>query len=70
MVIFIIYEYKYFKLINKFIKLKAIYQDSGGSWRIQAVPVDPNSFSSRKKLLEPFGGLRDDNLSEKVFIIY
>lgn len=43
----------------------ALYGDSGGSWRIQAVPVDPNSFSSRKKLPEPWCGVRDEALSEK-----
>ena len=46
--------------------LYVLYGDSGGSWRIQAVPVEPTSFSSRKKLLEPYMGLRDENLSEAV----
>ena len=46
--------------------LYALYQDLGGSWRIQAVPVDPNSFQSRKKLPDEWCGLRDDVLSEKV----
>jgi uncharacterized UPF0160 family protein len=45
-----------------------LYEDSGGSWRIQAVPVEPSSFYSRKKLLEPFMGLRDDELSDKVIL--
>ena len=45
-----------------------LYEDTGGSWRIQAVPIDPSSFHSRKKLLEPFMGLRDDELSEKTGI--
>lgn len=42
-----------------------MYPDSGGSYRIQAVPVTPNSFESRKKLPEQWCGLRDDKLSEK-----
>jgi uncharacterized UPF0160 family protein len=45
--------------------LYALYADTGGSWRIQAVPVDPNSFDSRKKLPAEWCGLRDDVLSEK-----
>jgi uncharacterized UPF0160 family protein len=32
---------------------------------IQAVPEDPNSFASRKKLPDVWCGLRDDILSEK-----
>ena len=40
----------------------------GGSWRIQAVPVSPNSFDSRKKLPEAWCGLRDSVLSDKVNI--
>ena len=43
--------------------LYVLYADMGGSWRIQAVPVDPNSFSSRKKLPSAWCGLRDDVLS-------
>lgn len=43
----------------------AVYQDMGGSWRIQAVPVTPNSFDSRKKLPAEWQGLRDEVLSEK-----
>lgn len=50
--------------INKIIY--ALYPDTGGSWRVQAVPVDPNSFHSRKKLPEVWCGVRDDALSEKV----
>ena len=46
--------------------LYVIYGDSGGGWRIQAVPLDPNSFHSRRKLLEPYMGLRDEVLSESV----
>lgn len=32
----------------------------------QAVPVDPTSFNSRKKLPEVWCGLRDEVLSEKI----
>ncbi|CAM9477540.1 unnamed protein product [Ectocarpus fasciculatus] len=46
--------------------LYVLYADSGGSWRIQAVPVDPTSFNSRKKLPEVWCGLRDEVLSEKI----
>jgi uncharacterized UPF0160 family protein len=46
--------------------LYVVYPDSGGSWRIQAVPETPNSFHSRKKLPEVWCGLRDQQLSEKV----
>eukprot|EP00601_Ochromonadales_sp_CCMP2298_P004820 CAMPEP_0173174840 /NCGR_PEP_ID=MMETSP1141-20130122/3566_1 /TAXON_ID=483371 /ORGANISM="non described non described, Strain CCMP2298" /LENGTH=351 /DNA_ID=CAMNT_0014096989 /DNA_START=50 /DNA_END=1105 /DNA_ORIENTATION=- len=45
--------------------LYALYPDSGGSYRIQAVPVSPNSFDSRKKLPADWCGLRDGVLSEK-----
>ena len=48
--------------------LYALYADMGGSWRIQAVPMDPNSFASRKKLPTDWCGLRDDVLSEKTGI--
>jgi uncharacterized UPF0160 family protein len=30
--------------------LYALYNDIDGSWRIQAVPLEPTSFHSRKKL--------------------
>lgn len=43
-----------------------VYPDSGGTYRIQAVPVTPNSFNSRKKLPEAWCGLRDNVLSEKI----
>jgi len=43
--------------------LYALYQDTGGSWRVQAVPQDPNSFKSRKTLPRDWCGLRDDVLS-------
>ena len=45
--------------------LYALYQDTGGSWRIQAVPEDAHSFNSRKKLPSEWCGLRDEVLSEK-----
>ncbi|KAJ8102120.1 metal-dependent protein hydrolase [Lipomyces tetrasporus] len=40
-----------------------IYSDGKG-WRVQAVPVDPNSFKSRKPLPEPWRGVRDQALSD------
>jgi uncharacterized UPF0160 family protein len=48
--------------------LYALYADLGGSWRIQAVPLTSNSFDSRKKLPADWCGLRDDVLSEKVWL--
>lgn len=42
-----------------------LYPDeTGGNWRIQAVPVSPDSFDSRKALPEQWRGLRDEKLSE------
>jgi uncharacterized UPF0160 family protein len=42
-----------------------IYPDeTGGNWRIQAVPVSPESFDSRKALPEKWRGVRDDELSK------
>jgi len=42
-----------------------VYPDEvGGNWRIQAVPVSPSSFESRKALPEVWRGLRDDVLSQ------
>lgn len=42
-----------------------IYPDeTGGQWRIQAVPVSPESFESRKALPDAWRGLRDDELSK------
>ena len=42
-----------------------IYADeTGGQWRVQAVPVSPESFESRKALPEAWRGLRDDELSK------
>jgi uncharacterized UPF0160 family protein len=41
-----------------------IYPDeTGGNWRVQAVPVSPESFESRKALPEPWRGVRDEDLS-------
>ncbi|KAJ2927140.1 hypothetical protein H1R20_g9941, partial [Candolleomyces eurysporus] len=41
-----------------------VYPDEGAQqWRIQAVPVAPQSFESRKALPEPWRGIRDDELS-------
>lgn len=42
-----------------------IYPDeTGGNWRLQAVPLSPESFESRKALPEKWRGLRDEVLSE------
>ncbi len=42
-----------------------IYPDeAGGNWRVQAVPVSPESFESRKALPEVWRGIRDDELSK------
>jgi len=42
-----------------------IYPDEfGGNWRVQAVPVTPDSFESRKALPEQWQGIRDEKLSE------
>ncbi|ESK88907.1 gamm1 protein [Moniliophthora roreri MCA 2997] len=42
-----------------------VYPDeTGGNWRIQAVPVAPESFESRKALPENWRGVRDDELSK------
>lgn len=46
--------------------LYVLYQDTGGSWRIQAVPADPTSFESRKKLPAAWRGVRDEALSALV----
>lgn len=41
-----------------------VYPDeTGGNWRVQAVPISPESFESRKALPEEWRGLRDDELS-------
>ena len=42
-----------------------IYADeTGGQWRVQAVPIAPDSFANRKGLPEAWRGLRDDILSQ------
>ncbi|KAM6498136.1 Metal-dependent protein hydrolase [Amanita muscaria] len=42
-----------------------VYPDENAhNWRIQAVPVSPESFESRKALPEAWRGLRDDDLSK------
>ncbi|CAL1695895.1 unnamed protein product [Somion occarium] len=42
-----------------------IYPDeTGGNWRVQAVPVSPESFESRKALPEAWRGVRDEELSK------
>ena len=41
-----------------------LYPDSSGKWRIQCVPVEPGSFQSRRKLPDPWCGVRDEALSE------
>jgi uncharacterized UPF0160 family protein len=47
---------------------QAIYivypDDTAAQWRIQAVPLAPQSFQSRKALPEAWRGLRDDKLDE------
>ncbi|CCO33437.1 UPF0160 protein [Rhizoctonia solani AG-1 IB] len=42
-----------------------LYPDeTGGNWRIQAVPVSPDSFESRKALPEAWRGVRDSQLDD------
>lgn len=43
--------------------LYILYADSNGSWRVQAVPVEPESFASRRALPAPWRGLRDEELA-------
>ena len=50
--------------------LYVLYPEDGstresGKWRIQAAPVDTESFAQRKSLPEPWRGLRDDALSKE-----
>jgi uncharacterized UPF0160 family protein len=42
--------------------------DTSGNYRVQAVPVNSDSFQSRKPLPEAWRGLRDDELSAKTGI--
>ena len=42
-----------------------VYPDeTANNWRVQAVPLSPESFESRKALPEPWRGLRDEELSK------
>lgn len=50
------------------VPLYVLYPDDAGSWRIQAIPVSPSSFDSRKPLPEPWRGVRDDALSDLIGI--
>lgn len=42
--------------------LYVVFPDDAASWRVQAVPVEPNSFECRKALPEPWRGIRDEKL--------
>jgi uncharacterized UPF0160 family protein len=42
----------------------AMYKDSNGSWRIQCIPVEENSFKNRLSLPSEWCGLRDQELSD------
>lgn len=44
--------------------LYVIYPDTSKGWRIQAAPIEPYSFKSRKALPEPWRGLKGDELSK------
>ena len=44
--------------------LYVLYQDTAGKWRVQAVPVSEGSFQSRKKLPEPWRGVRGKELDD------
>ncbi|KAL1922491.1 uncharacterized protein VTP21DRAFT_10030 [Calcarisporiella thermophila] len=49
--------------------LYVLYPDEKAvQWRIQAVPIDPNSFQNRKSLPESWRGYRDEELSERAGI--
>jgi uncharacterized UPF0160 family protein len=41
-----------------------LFADQSQNWRVQAVPVSPDSFSSRLALPEPWRGKRDEELSQ------
>lgn len=43
--------------------LYALFQDTSNAWRVQALPIAPDSFLCRKALPEPWRGIRDDELS-------
>lgn len=44
--------------------LYVLYPDSSGNWRVQAVPPEQSSFDCRKKLPEPWRGVRNDALDK------
>ncbi|ODV98362.1 hypothetical protein PACTADRAFT_48141 [Pachysolen tannophilus NRRL Y-2460] len=45
--------------------LYVLFPDTNQNWRIAAVPINTASFDNRKKLPEPWRGLRDEELSAK-----
>ncbi len=51
-------------LVTANVATYVVYPDeTAGNWRVQAVPVSPESFDSRKALPEEWRGLRDEELS-------
>ncbi|KAI9600997.1 hypothetical protein H4Q26_000791 [Puccinia striiformis f. sp. tritici PST-130] len=48
--------------------LYVLYSDESQNWRIQAIPVTPGGFESRKALPESWRGLRDSALSDHIGI--
>lgn len=40
-----------------------LFADSNGSWRVQCMSTNPDSFENRKSLPEPWWGKRDEELS-------
>ena len=42
----------------------ALFEDSSGAWRIQAIPLTPNAFENRKPLPAAWRGVRDAALDE------
>jgi uncharacterized UPF0160 family protein len=55
---------KEMNLTNDEIKY-VLFEDSSSAWRIQCVPINPNSFINRQSLPEEWWGVRDEELSEK-----
>ena len=45
-----------------------VYQDSSGSWRVQAVGVKGEGFASRQPLPDKWRGVRDEELSKLINI--
>ncbi|KAF9436858.1 hypothetical protein BGZ76_002743 [Entomortierella beljakovae] len=45
--------------------LYVLYPDDNGQWRVQCVPVAPESFECRKALPQEWRGYRDEELSER-----